>query len=268
MNKQLTDKAICIHDPTQKKPCLLGDPNLCLHNYYFECLEVNGRQEKTPREPTPAVSPNAPLWQNAPSPITGNYPKDENGISDAYDAKTQKISMIEKSEIDFTNEEFNFELVTFSLKEFIKKENSNSKEFAKLLIKVKEKFFSEKGKKKGWKDYIEKTIGYSYRQTQNLIKGYQNPIILEYWDQLGIAKISLLNRFREKIVPELIPEIISVSVSETKKILFSALTESKHKPNKIERLIKEIKSIKPEELSSKTKRKLMLVLEQTIKNLK
>lgn len=161
-----------------------------------------------------------------------------------------------------------FELATFTLKEFIKKENSNSEEFTKLLVKVKEKFFSEKGKKAGWKEYIEKTISYHYRQTQTLIKGYSDSIIREYWNELGIAKISLLVRVKQPLSPGLVKALFEKSVSETKKILFPRLTISKQKASKLDTLINSLKNLKPSELAPQARNKLKLVLQETIRQLK
>lgn len=163
-------------------------------------------------------------------------------------------------EIDFT-----LDLATEQIKEAIRKESSNSKEFANLLTGVKARFFSQKGKKGGWKEYVEKAVSYSYRQAQNLIKGYSDPIIREFWEELGIAKISLLNRIKKPLLAEFVKEFIPLTVSETKKVLFpkkSVMTISK-----IGRLLKSIRSINPENLGQEEKEEVRGALEEALKKL-
>ena len=276
------NESYCINDPRLNKPCLMGDPNLCQWDFYSTCLEANPEKAGRPRKPfyddEPASTPPKTRHMDPPPtveatpatlpPATPPPPRTEvdqrtiNSITyDANDGITQIIEM--ENAIGCT-----FEIATLTLKDFIKKENSNSEEFTKLLVKVKERFFSEKGKKAGWKEYIEKTISYHYRQTQTLIKGYSDSIIREYWNELGIAKISLLVRVKQPLSPGLVKALLDKSVSETKKILFPRLTTSKQKASKLDTLINNLKNLKPSELAPQAKTKLKLVLQETLRGLK
>ena len=297
------DASYCINDPSNRKVCILDDPNLCQFDFYSACLEAHPEKSKKPPAAPPLDTPRNTYKSKHSQPFYDDLPLDNNpttsppktpptnptrttgtatpasppppapprpeaersaSIITSYDVNDGIIEMIDSQcAIDCT-----FELATFTLKEFIKKENSNSEEFTKLLVEVKEKFFSEKGKKAGWKEYIEKTISYHYRQTQTLIKGYSDSIIREYWNELGIAKISLLVRVKQPLSPGLVKALLDKSVSETKKILFPPCTISKQKDHKLFTLINSLKAIKPADLDKQGKAKLKLVLQETIRQLK
>ena len=251
--------AICISDPNGKRPCILDDPNKCRHTLYSECLEENGKgRHRTGQVPLPTNPSLTPAQAAAPAPPAS----DPNQEKTPYDASLEIIG--KNGAIDFTFPNLDFDLLTTALKDLIKQENTNSKNFTHALVIGKEKFFSEKGKKKGWKGYIEKTIGYSYRQVQNQIKGYQNPLIQEYWEGLGIAKIGLLNRFKGPLNQELIEKVISLSVSEVKKNLFPRLTPSIFGTDK---LISQLENLDLKGLKAQVRRKLKEVLKRVMREL-
>jgi hypothetical protein len=263
--------ALCINDPKGKKPCLKEDPNLCQHALYSECLEANGH-----RNPSPIISNNShrnsrDSRDEIPSPQTppplAQAPAPEKPVYDAYDGKIQEIQNLESS-IDTTFENFlkdDLEWATSIIKKCLSENNSSFKNFTKLLIKVKEKFFIEKGKKKGWKEYIEKTIGYNYSHAHNLMQAYSKPILNEYWEKLGTFKLITLNRYKQPITPDLINKILPMTTRETQRNLFPRLTKNK---SNIDQLIDKVKSIDPKELKTPVKQRLIKVFEETIKILK
>ena len=293
------NESYCINDDTNRQLCILGDANLCKYVFYSKCLEDNpDKARKKPKAPAPDTGRNtykskhgiqfygdeptkpttSPPQIPAPPPqcrAAGTAPPvappppgpsqleadRPTVIITTYDANDGII------EINKSQNVSTIELATACLKNLIKHETQNSKSLAYALLQVKERFFSEKGKKKGWKIYIEKEINFTYSQAQILMKGYINPFILEYWDDLGIGKISLLNRYKQPITSKLINEIIPLSHREAKVFLFPPLTKSKS-ISPIDRVIKDLKRIKPEELKETLKEKLKLVLQETLKTLK
>jgi hypothetical protein len=292
------NESYCINDDTNKKLCILGDPNLCKYDFFSACLEANPEKARKKQEaPAPDTERNTyksnhgkPFYDDEPTEPTTNplqipapppQPRAAGTAPPAdppppappqpeadrpavifmpYDAND---GIIEKNKSQNVS---TIELATACLKNLIKYETQNSKSLAYALLQVKEKFFSEKGKKKGWKFYIEKEINFTYSQAQNLMKGYTNPIILEFWDDLGIGKISLLNRYKQPITSELINQIVPLSHREAKVFLFPSSTKSK--PSTVDKLITDLKGLNPSELAPQTRTKLKKVLQETLKTLK
>lgn len=298
------NESYCINDPRNRQTCILGDPNLCKWDYFSACLEANPEiaRKKKP-DPTPAPEPEnthpatrrKPFYEDEPldDPTITTHPESHHQTPSATTgtatpasppppapprSEADRLGVIVnpydandglfESENVFTIPKIDtLEIATVCLRDLVRNENKNSKSLAHALLQVKRKFFSEKGKKKGWRVYVEKEINFTYRQAQNLMKGYLNPIILEYWDDLGIGKISLLNRYKQPVTSELIDKIIHTSHREAQKILFPSFTTSKQKTSKLDTLINNLKNIDPAELAPQTKKKLKLVLQETLKQL-
>ncbi len=280
------NESYCINDESNKKTCLLSDPNLCQFNLYSTCLEANGKKPEAPALDTPRntykskhsqpfyddepLDPVAPLPPAPPDQDDGKATADPPPPAPPRPEADRPAVIITSYDVNdgMIENVFTLEIATACLKDLIQNETKNSKSLAHALLQVKEKFFSENGKKKGWKVYIEKEINFTYRQAQNLMKGYVNPIILEFWDDLGIGKISLLNRYKQPITSELINEIIPITHREAKTFLFPRCTQSKQKASELDTLVNSLKSIKIDDLDKQGRTKLKKVLQETLKNLK
>jgi len=294
------NESYCINDPDNKKTCILDDPNLCKFEFYSACLEAHpDKAGKKPEALAPLDIPRNTYKSKHSQPFYDDEPLDNPTTSPPDQQKEEEgaIPTIPIELVGINNSPspappapetdrpaviitpydvndgiienvFTIELATACLKDLIQNETKNSKSLAQALLQVKEKFFSENGKKKGWKVYIEKEINFTYRQAQNLMKGYMNPIILEFWDDLGIGKISLLNRYKDPITSELINEIVPITHREAKTFLFPPCTQSKQKASKLDTLINSLKNLKPSELAPQARNKLKLVLQETIRQLK
>jgi len=290
------DASYCINDPSNRKVCILDDPNLCQFDFYSACLEAHPEKSKKPPAAPPLDTPRNTYKSKHSQPFYDDLPLDNNPTTSPpktpptnptrttgtatpasppppapprpeAERSTTIITSYDVNDGIIENV-FTIELATACLKDLIQNETKNSKSLAQALLQVKEKFFSENGKKKGWKVYIEKEINFTYRQAQNLMKGYMNPIILEFWDDLGIGKISLLNRYKDPITSELINEIVPITHREAKTFLFPPCTQSKQKASKLDTLVNSLKSIKIADLDKQGRTKLKKVLQETLKTLK
>lgn len=298
------NESYCINDPSNKKACILDDPNLCQFDFYSACLEAHPEKSKKPPaappldtlrntyksnhkkpfyddEPLdPVISPHtpppAPPAQDDgkappanPPPPAPPRPEAERPatIITSYDANDEIIETVGKSNVTFI-ELSSLDLATSLLKREIACENGSQINLAHILSNIYQQFFNNgKKRNKEWKVYIEKTIDYHYQNATKLIRAHRNPLLLEYWQQLGTGKLFMLLRKKEFNI-ETIQEIIPLSYREAKTFLFPSLTISKQKASKLDTLVNSLKSIKIVELDKQEKTKLKKVLQETLKELR
>jgi len=302
-----TTRGFCINDDHNEQHCILDDPNLCKWDFFSQCAEANpekaravGKTRKprksfyTDEAPTPHHTPSprtppAPEGRErqpaAPLPAHLNshgdsgdsappapdeagdksnqaeLPPDPQEEKPPYEAKGQLIEM-GNGNIDVT-----FDMATDTLKRLARQETKTSKEFAALLSQVKDQYFSGRGKKAGWKKYIENQIGYSYQHAQSLLKAHSTPIILEFWDQLGVFKVRLLSRCKGELTTDTINSILPITTREAQQILFPRQPRG-GKTSPVSHLIDRLRKITPENLDMKGRQALIKALLELLKNLK
>jgi hypothetical protein len=309
------DASYCINDPSNRKVCILDDPNLCQFDFYSACLEAHPEKSKKPPAAPPLDTPrntykskhSQPFYDDEPldNPTTSppDQQKEEEGaiptipielvginnspspappapetdrpavIITPYDVNDGIIETVGKSNVTFNDEIIGIELssldlATSLLKREIACENGSQMNLAHILSNIYQQFFNNgKKRNKEWKVYIEKTIDYHYQNATKLIRAHRNPLLLEYWQQLGTGKLFMLLRKKEFNI-ETIQEIIPLSYREAKTFLFPSLTISKQKDHKLFTLINSLKAIQNVELDKQEKTKLMKVLQETLKTLK
>jgi hypothetical protein len=301
------DASYCINDPSNRKVCILDDPNLCQYDYYSACLEAHPEKSKKPPEAIVLDSPRNTYKSNHKKPFYDDEPLDEPATSPpknlpalddgtaptgppppapprpeaersttiitSYDVNDGIIETVGKSNVTFNDEIIGIELssldlATSLLKREIACENGSQMNLAHILSNIYQQFFNNgKKRNKEWKVYIEKTIDYHYQNATKLIRAHRNPLLLEYWQQLGTGKLFMLLRKKEFNI-ETIQEIIPLSYREAKTFLFPSLTISKQKDHKLFTLINSLKAIQNVELDKQEKTKLMKVLQETLKTLK
>lgn len=306
------DASYCINDPSNRKVCILDDPNLCQYDYYSACLEAHPEKSKKPPAAPPLDTPRNTYKSKHSQPFYDDLPLDNNPttsppktpptnptrttgtatpasppppappapetdrpavIITPYDVNDGIIETVGKSNVTFNDEIIGIELssldlATSLLKREIACENGSQMNLAHILSNIYQQFFNNgKKRNKEWKVYIEKTIDYHYQNATKLIRAHRNPLLLEYWQQLGTGKLFMLLRKKEFNI-ETIQEIIPLSYREAKTFLFPSLTISKQKDHKLFTLINSLKAIQNVELDKQEKTKLMKVLQETLKTLK
>jgi len=225
-----------------------------------------------PTNPTRTTGTAAPANPPPPAPPTPEAERPTTIIT-SYDVNDGIIETVGKSNVTFNDEIIGIELssldlATSLLKREIACENGSQMNLAHILSNIYQQFFNNgKKRNKEWKVYIEKTIDYHYQNATKLIRAHRNPLLLEYWQQLGTGKLFMLLRKKEFNI-ETIQEIIPLSYREAKTFLFPSLTISKQKDHKLFTLINSLKAIKPADLDKQGKTKLKLVLQETLKQLK
>ncbi len=239
---------------------------------FYDDLEDPTTNPPQPHEPPPAEATGEATHASPPPPAPPRPEQERPSViitpNDGNDGLTQLIQGLISGDCppDFTS----LDIATETLKSFLNRENQNSKLLAQVLACIQEQFFPQpEGKRsnKKWRDYIIKTVRYDYNYTLKLIRAWNTPILQEFWEELGMHKLQMLLRYKDKITPELIIKIISMSTVEAKKFLFPRSTKSKE-PSKVDKLITSIRAIKPSELAPQTKNKLKLVLQETLRTLK
>jgi hypothetical protein len=167
----------CLHDPSSKKLCVLGNLLLCSHDSYHECLEAHGNGKRQAKI------------------IEAQPPQPE-------------------SDTDVT---FSIEVATLQLRFLISNDTRESLSLAKLLVQTYDTFFRKK--KREFKMYLERTVYYDYAYAMRLIKAYNNPLLIEFWNELGTHKTLLCNRIKD-LTPDTIIEIIPMTTREARTFLF------------------------------------------------
>lgn len=158
---------------------------------------------------------------------------------------------------------FSIEVATLQLRRLVSGETRESLSLAKLLVQTYDAFFRKK--KKEFKIYLEQTVCYHYVHATKLIRAYQNPLLIEFWNELGIYKIFLCNRIKN-LTPDTIKEIIPMTTREARSFLFPpSVKQPKKKKANLDELIESLQVFDLVPLNHDDRLRLRTVLRTMLK---